>query len=1266
MKNFNYVLIFLLFFSLITSWNANAQNVSYKASVDSGCAPLVVNFTNTSLQGGSFEWDFGDGSPIDTTNNAIHTFYATGEFWVTLTAYDNVGSFIESYQEKFIVKGSSDNFYASADTVCPNESIYFFSGDQASSYYWDFDDGVTDNQSSISHYFTGVGTFNVKLIINTVCGIDTIIKPILIDNSATPNVDFYLNTNTACPGDVIQFNQFASSNYTYLWNFGDGDTSSFSSPEHIYNTVGSYMASLTATNVCGNSITKSETVFIDENFIPDAPYFYLSQTEACVNNDIYFTSFTDATSYLWNFGDGDTSTVSNPIHYYKANGTYPISLTVFNNCGNSNTYTDTVFIGNAVMDSISFYSSVNEACIGDSIGFESFSTMDGITYLWHFGDGDSSSYASPYHAYKSNGTYTISLTATNNCGNSTTTTNTIDIGNAIPDEPLIILNQTEACPNEEINFYLWSNESSFIWNFGDSNTSTASTPNHSYALVGTYAVSATVTNACGNSNIAVDTIVIDNNIVPAAPLLYLPKTEACIGENISFSSYTNATSYLWNFGDGTTDTASYSSHIYKANGNYLVSLTVTNMCGNSNTSSDTIFINNTAIPEAPGIYLSKNEACLGEVIDIDSWTTADSYLWDFGDGNTSTSKYNSHVYNANGIYIVSLTITNSCGNSNTSSDTIVVGNNNYIPTAPNLILSNTEACVNDDINFSTSSTSTSYLWDFGDGTTSSDSYTTHKYTANGTYTVSLTISNSCGNTNTTIDTITIGNTVVPESPIINLSKTEVCIGDEIDFSSWTNATSILWNFGDGDSSISTYATHSYKALGTYFISLTISNSCGNSTTSLDTIFVGNNIFPATPSIFSRDSVCPGDEISFYTDNALTYQWNFGDGNSSFEQFPDHSYSSIGTYTTTLTISNGCANTSSVAQTVYVGSTIFPDNPYMYLSKNEACQGEPINFSVYSNNTSYLWDFGDGDTSNQATAVHQYTSNGNYYVTLTVSNSCGNTAKSIDSISIGNSVIPDAEFVAASETMCPGDEFIFMPDNFGAQYLWDFGDGSTSNTINLFDGTNYINHSYVSSGSYKVMLTITNACGNSDTDSIFVNVSQTANSNDMGFEIASPKYGVDYRTCENIAFLGYGGSNIQWNFGDSTTNSSSAPLHSYNNPGTYRITVSISNGCGGSKIFSDSIVVTGACVIGIPEEKYSNSSIKVYPNPTDGKFTFEIEDIYTDEVGEVKIINVLGETIYLSKVKNFKSEIDLRNLQSGMYFLQVLYGKQVYNKQIVIN
>ena len=79
----------------------------------------------------------------------------------------------------------------------------------------------------------------------------------------------------------------------------------------------------------------------------------------------------------------------------------------------------------------------------------------------------------------------------------------------------------------------------------------------------------------------------------------------------------------------------------------------------------------------------------------------------------------------------------------------------------------------------------------------------------------------------------------------------------------------------------------------------------------------------------------------------------------------------------------------------------------------------------------------------------------------------------------------------------------------------------------------------------------------------------------------------------------------------------------------------------------------------------NLQIKVYPNPTDGKFTFEIGDIYTGEVGEAKIINVLGETIYQTQVRNFKSEIDLSNVQSGMYFLQVLYGKQIYNKQIVI-
>jgi PKD repeat protein len=338
---------------------------------------------------------------------------------------------------------------------------------------------------------------------------------------------------------------------------------------------------------------------------------------------------------------------------------------------------------------------------------------------------------------------------------------------------------------------------------------------------------------------------------------------------------------------------------------------------------------------------------------------------------------------------------------------------------------------------------------------------------------------------------------------------------------------------------------------------------------------------------------------------------------------------------------------------------------MYLSANEACPGESINFDVYSNNRSFLWNFGDDDTSNLASAVHQYTSIGNYYVTLTVSNGCGNSSTSIDSISIGNSIIPDAAFSSLYESMCPGDQFIFEPENIGVQHSWDFGDGKFNNTINSFDGYYYINHSYDSSGLYKVRHTITNACYISNTDSIFVNVSKTTNSNDMGFQIESPKFGVGYRTCEKITFIGYGGSTMKWDFGDSTTSSLYSPEHSYDNPGTYLVTFTITNGCGESEVFIDSILITGACSSGITETIQNNSSVKVYPNPTNGTFTFEIGEIYTGEIGEVKISNVLGEIIYLSKVKDFKSEVDLKNVQPGIYFLQIIYRNQIYNKQIII-
>ncbi len=404
-----------------------------------------------------------------------------------------------------------------------------------------------------------------------------------------------------------------------------------------------------------------------------------------------------------------------------------------------------------------FTGSPTSGCAPLTVNFTDQSTGDITSWDWDFGDGGSSAAQNPSYQYNSGGTYTVSLTVTGPGGSDTETkTNyiTVNVGPTAG----FVGSPTFGTEPLTVNFTDQSTgAASWDWDFGDGGSSTAQNPSHEYTSAGTYTVSLTVTNACGSdTETKTDYITVNPCLAPVADFEGSPLSgEAPLTVSFTDISTNGPSSWAWDFGDGGTSTAQNPTHQYTSAGTYTVSLTATNSCGSDiETKNDYITVTCTA-PVADFVGSPTSGEVPLTVSFTDQSTDAISWAWDFGDGGTSTAQNPTHQYTSAGTYTVSLTATNSCGSDiETKTDYITV-----TCTAPvaDFVGSPTSGEAPLTVSFTDQSTGAiSWDWDFGDGGTSTAQNPTHQYTSAGTYTVSLTATNSCGSdTETKTDYITV-------------------------------------------------------------------------------------------------------------------------------------------------------------------------------------------------------------------------------------------------------------------------------------------------------------------------------------------------------------------------------------------------------------------------------------------------------------------------------------------------------------------------------
>ncbi len=729
-------------------------------------------------------------------------------------------------------------------------------------------------------------------------------------SDTTPTASFSDSPSAPFPGGSVAFDASGSTGGSgpaisdYQWNFGDGsavvDTGTVASASHLFTRRGTYPVTLTVTSAAGSDST-TQTVTVDD---PPTAAFTLSASVAAPGATVSFDASASGpgdpsgtiTDYSWNFGDGtpvdDAGGTADASHAFASPGIYTVALTTTDDLGVSTTSTQQVTVDAPAAAFTTSPASV--VAPGTAVSFDATGSTDPkgtiIDYSWSFGDGtpvdDAGTSTSIQRAYASRGTYTVTLTVTNNFGQTNTSTHTITVDDP-PTAAFTSSPATVAALGATVNFDASASApgasggtiNDYSWNFGDGtpvdDTSGTATASHAYTAPGTYTVTLTTTDDLGVTGTATEQITVDT---PTAAFTS-SATVSAPGATVSFDASGSTdpegtiTDYSWNLGNGyTVDTGSTATlqHRFWHRGTRTVTLTVTNDYGQTSTVTHTLSIDD---PPTAAFSPSASVAAPGATVNFDasasapgaSGGTIDDYSWNFGDGtpvdDTSGTAAASHAYTAPGTYTVTLTTTDDLGVTGTATEQITVDT----PAAAFTIAPSTPApgsSVSFDASGSTDpeGTITDYSWNFGDGTPVQDAGGSagiqHTYASRGTYTVALTVTNNYGQTSTSTHTVTVDD---PPTATFAPSATVVAPGATVNFEASASAsggpdgaiTGYSWNFGDGSAVAegggSSDAFHTFESPGTYTVTLTTTDDLGVSTTTTEQITVSA---PAPPGVIT--------------------------------------------------------------------------------------------------------------------------------------------------------------------------------------------------------------------------------------------------------------------------------------------------------------------------------------------------------------------------------------------------------------------------------
>jgi PKD repeat protein len=905
--------VICLFLFTFTGLAVKAQlKADFSANTISGCAPLIVKFSDQSLGGPTqWKWDLGNGT-ISFLQNPSASYFNPGQYTIKLVIRS--GASVDSVVKTQFINVSAKpqvEFTASATSGCFPLPVQFRDNSTPGSgnivsWQWDFGDGISSAEQHPQHTYSSAGSFNVTLrVFNSTGCLTTVSKSQYIQINSGVKAGFENSVPNVCSPPVLinfQNTSVGTGPLTYAWNFGDGTVSGEVNPSHSYTSAGNYQVELVVTNVTGCRDTLVKPGAINVGAVRPA---FSAADQVCAGAPLSFTNTSSPApvSATWDFGDGSGSSETSAVKRYLLPGTFRVKMIAnFGSCFDSVFQTITVLSKPVALFTVTDSTSCKAPFRVNFVN----QSLDGMRFEWRFGDTITSLLPAPTHTFQTYGNYNVQLTATgsNGCQDSLVRTGFIRI---IPPEAVLVNLPDSGCAPFTKTFSAGivsvDPVTKYQWNFGDGSASSAISPTHSYTVPGVYTIRLVVTTAGGCTDTVIKQAGIVVTVKPVAKFVATPR-DACATAGVKFIDESSGAPFRWRweFGDGSISTLQNPSHAYTDTGYFDVQLIVWNTgCSDTVTYREYIHIKP---PVARFSFLSN---CTNpyERVFTDQSIGADDWEWDFGDGNTSTQQNPVHIYSSPGEYSVSLVVhNNTTGCDYTSRKRVHV-----VDIKPGFYAPDTAVCKGTNVNFTTNLSLTEvsrFNWDFGDGTIV-DSITnsaSHSYKLAGTYSVTLITTDILGCSDTVAKPMYMqvnGPTAGFTSSVPGTCQENTVFFNDQSTSDGTHALkSWSWNYADGH--METLPTpsgrHTYSNAGTYSVSLVVTDSegCVDSTQLPSALVISK---PAANFTTADTLGCQGKAITFTNQSVgpnLQYRWNFGDGTTTTEPHPAHTYTVDGTYT----------------------------------------------------------------------------------------------------------------------------------------------------------------------------------------------------------------------------------------------------------------------------------------------------------------------------------------------------------------------------------
>lgn len=1129
----------------------------------------------------------------------------------------------------------------------------------AQTFDWTFGKNLgTSTTNNPSFTFPEPGDYDIQLIVNkgNRCT-DTIIKSIkTIDGITKTNFtlkDICVNAQqTFTNQSVAVKNDFSA----FSWDFGNGTTSTDRSPRLPFSNPGTYTIQMIAETAlgCRDSIQKSITIY-------PAPTVNFDNSDVCLNVENTFNNTSSIISgqiekYQWTFGNLGSSTETNAPFTFAQSGNVNVRLTATSDFGCSANITKTVKIRPAAKVDFDY----TNHCFKAPVFFTDKSTStnnDIAQWIWTFEPGKTATGKNVQYVYSKAGSYEVTLVVVSNIGCRDSIIKTI----TIEEVPVA---QFNIAGNNDENFTLFScngdysvqfdntsdTDLKYLWNFGWNNsTSTLRDGYFIYPDTGTYIVRLFTEPGTTCQDMMEKKV----RVIPPVEFDFNFDTE-CVLAPVFFKSiykrdFDPIVEALWNFGDGTTSTEFNPEKKYQRAGTYQVQLTLTATSGCSNTISKSITIQpepkanfvTVGVKTNAGEFL-KCEDLLGVTFNNTSSLNNTNH-WYFNDNHASSLDVSpKHYFSDLGTFDVTLVINQGKICSDTITKTIdVVHGIEFVD------FEFENSCVTKNIQFKDLSKARlndirTYLWDFGDNTTSAVKNPSKSYALPGDYTVKLYVTTANGCIDSTQKTITIY-----PAPVSYFDVSSICLHQELEIMNLSTISggdivSSSWTFQNSTNQTETNPTISYNQPGFYKITLTSVSDYGCIHTFEDILEVK---IPAQPQ-FTYINQCVSAPVEFkdattssYND-IVAWEWTILTDVVLNTQNPTYTFGEAGTYPVQLTVISNSGCRDSVTQEIVTKPHPVADFVVDALDKGNDlfvyCNDDKtISFTNESiDNLTNLWTTSNAFSVTTEDASFTFPDIATYQVKLTINNGtlCSDT-KEVQIV-----VQPTLNVNFTYPTVCEENAVIFTDESSIATNditlrTWkveeeEIGTGKT------------IPYTFEEYGNYLVTVIVETEKGCIESISKSVKV-EALPIVEFNITEACPQQATQFdhqsQVVNNNPL-----TDFTWKFGDGNTSTKEKPSHIYDQPGSYELTfiVNTKAGCMDSiqemilvRDLVEPIITTQVEILCQHQEIQfiSDASKGIYQNAIwdfgDGQSSSELNDINIyNEGGDYEVTLILKDAL----------------------------------------